>query len=131
MTTYNTLLNDSCHKYWEDLTAKEKEMLVNGHVVAKQTTIPNEVQFQESILNTLNLDIEKMSHKDLLEEFLNVRNLLFQAIKEDVERDLEKGWIENEEVEEDIEKDQKEFRNELLKDHPEFIEFIDGAPLFK
>lgn len=131
MSTYNQLLNDLCHKYWEDLNAKEKGMLVNGHIIAKQTKIPHEVQFQKGILNTLNLDIEKMSHKDLLEEFLNIRNLLFQSIKEDVERDLEKGWIENEEIQEDIEADQKAFRNELLKDHPDLIEFIDGGELFK
>jgi len=131
MKTYNTMLNSLCNKYWEELTQKEKEMLVIGNVMTKPTVIPNEVQFQKAIMNTLNLNIDKISNQKLLEEFLNIRNLLFQAIKEDVEKDLEKEWDEDTEENENFEKDHKQFVSELLKDHPDFLEFINGAQLFK
>lgn len=113
MTNYNTLLSKNCDKYWEDLTTKEREMLVTSHIELKSTVIPNELQFQKAQLNILNLNLDNISHQDLLEEVLNMRNLLFQAIKEDVERDLEREEINQIESDEEDEEDK---RLENLKD---------------
>lgn len=44
----------------------------------------------------------------------------------DVECYLEKEWMSDYEK-----KKKKDYRDNLLKDYPEFIEWLDGAPLFK
>ena len=125
MTNYNTLLTKHCKKHWEDLTNKEKEMLVNGYVLSKPIVIPNEVRFQKAILSTLDFDLGK---QDLLETFTTVRNYLFQAIKEDIERDLEREEIEetdadewldsiNEQLKDLKEKKIKHMSDKILKDY--------------
>jgi len=125
MTTYNSLLSDNCEKYWEDLNTDEKRMLVNAHILTKSTVIPQEVQFQKAILNTLNVNLDKISHDDLLEEFLNVRNYLFQAIKEDIERDLEEEWSR-------LNPRKRVWKAEgLLEGQPDLVGFLNGGKLFK
>lgn len=131
MKTYDTLLNKLNDKYWEDLTTTEKEMLVNAHIMTKPTLISHDVTFQKSLLNLLNVDIDKISPTDLLKEFVSIRISVFQAIKEDIEKDLEKAWEEDTEENETFEKDHKKFRYELLKDHPDLLELINGGLLFK
>lgn len=95
MKTYNSLLTNLAledKENWEDLTKHEKEMLVNAHLVSKPTVIPSETSFQKALLNILNVNLVDSSERELTENFLNARNLIFQAIKEDVEHDLEKAW---------------------------------------
>ena len=128
MTNYNTLLSKNCDKYWEDLTSKEKELLVKAHVEYKPTVIPDELQFQNTILDILNMDIDKIYVQDAIEEVIKMRNLLFQAIKEDVERDLERKQIEqmdadewldsiNEQLKTLKQKKIKHMSNKILEDY--------------
>lgn len=117
MKTYNTLLSDHCEKCWQDLTNPEKIMLVNSHIAEKPTLIPNYARFQQPILNTLNLDVTNISFQDLLEAFLNVRNYLFQAIKEDIESDFEKEQIFSIDLEKELKsKETDKYQNNIFRE---------------
>lgn len=90
METYEILLGNLCDQdknYWEDLSNEEKNKLVNAYILSEPIEIPAQTEYQRIIFNIMNK--EKFSQVDEI----SIKNLLFQAIKDQIEKDMESKWM--------------------------------------
>lgn len=87
MNAYQKLLTKHYDTYWEDLSVKEKNNLVITYVLYQPIKIPPEVSFQQIVLNLLNPDVR------LKDGDIYAKSVLFQSIKQQIEKDLEEEWM--------------------------------------
>jgi hypothetical protein len=89
MKTYESLITQFCEKDWEDLTNDEKNKLVNSYILFNPIEIPCQTAYKRLVFNILNkTEIESTEEAEL-------KSLFFSAIKQGIERDLEKEWADS------------------------------------
>lgn len=91
MRNYSKLLEDLYDQdktYWEELSNDQKNQLINAYIIAKPIEIPAEVGFQQIVLSAVN----KQTYSKVDEA--SIKSLFFQAIKNQIEKDMENKWMD-------------------------------------
>lgn len=93
MKHYYNLISQFNDQSWEQLSEDEKDNLINSYILFKNIRLPNTQPYKDALIALFNGD------KSVSVDY--IRYVVFQAIKEDIEHDLEREWVYANEPEDD------------------------------